>query len=109
MDYLKILWRNNMKKSITNVNPKAKQTVKKQPSMLFIWFQFILTIALIIFGIITIFKSNLFIWFQLLLGVTLVDMGINNQLIYKRPHVTYAYIGIGLVILVLFVLKVVGI
>ncbi len=93
-----------MKKSIIKVNPKAK-TQKRKPTMLLLWPQFILTIAVIVLAIVTLFMPSLFKYLGLLLGITLIDMGINNAFIYKRQHVTLVYLGVGLVILVIFILQ----
>lgn len=95
-----------MKKSITTIHPKTK---KKNPPTFLVWIQFVLTIALIILGIVTIFKSDLFKWFQLLLGVTITDMGINNHFVYKRPFITPLYIVIGTLIIISFILKILGV
>ena len=72
-----------MKKSITKINPKAKEK-KKDNTKLFITIQFILTILLLVFGILSLIYKDLFFYFKLLLGITIIDMGINNQLIYKK-------------------------
>ena len=50
-----------MSKSVTSLNPKAKKQQEKSRNYLkvLIILQFILTIGLIIFGIITIFKTDL--------------------------------------------------
>ncbi len=77
--------------------------------MLLVWLQFVLTIALIILGIVTIFNTKLFTWLQLLLGVTIVDMGINNHFIYKRPYITGLYLIIGIAIIASFVFKTIGV
>jgi len=94
-----------MKKSITTINPPKR----KNPPTFFIWIQFVLTIALIILGVITIFKTDLFKWFQLLLGITITDMGLNNYLVYKRPFVTPLYLVIGIAIILSFILKILGV
>ncbi len=97
-----------MKKSITKINPKVEKK-KKNHSMILVWFQLILTIALVVLGIVTLFNHGLFIWLQLLLGITIIDMGMNNYLIYKRPYVTIFYVIVGLLIIISFILKVIGV
>ena len=87
-----------MKKSITKINPKAKER-NKNNTKLFITIQFILTILLLVFGILSLIYKDLFFYFKLLLGITIIDMGINNQLIYKRLYATYVYLGVGVIIL----------
>ena len=87
-----------MKKSITKINPKAMKK-KKDNTKLFLTIQFVLTILLLVFGILSLIYKDLFFYFKLLLGITIIDMGINNQLIYKRLYATYVYLGVGVVIL----------
>lgn len=99
-----------MSKSVTKLNPKVKEKEKKNQNFLkvMIAIQFFLTIGLIIFGIITIFKTSLLYVFELLLGITLLDMGINNHIIYKRPNLTILYLIIGLGSIILAILKLMG-
>ena len=99
-----------MKKSITNINPKGKKQEKKVPKYpkYLIIIQLILTIAVIAFGIITLFKNELVYIFELILGITLIDMGINNHLIYKRNKLTILYFLIGLGAAVIAILKIIG-
>ena len=86
-----------MKKSITKINPKAMKK-KKDNTMLFLTIQFILTILLLVFGILSLIYKDLFFYFKLLLGI---DMGITNQLIYKRLYATYVYLGVGAIIILI--------
>ncbi len=74
---------------------------------LFLWLQFLLTIALLVLGVVTLFQFQLLSYFQLLLGVTLIVMGINNIFVFKRKNVTLLYLGIGIFILILYILKLV--
>lgn len=99
-----------MKKSITNINPKGKKQEKKVPKYpkYLIIIQLILTIAVIAFGIIALFKNELVYIFELILGITLIDMGINNHLIYKRNKLTILYFLIGLGAAVIAILKIIG-
>ena len=99
-----------MSKSVTSLNPKAKKQQEKSRNYLkvLIILQFILTIGLIIFGIVTIFKTDLLYIFEIFLGITLLVMGLNNFLIYKRRNLTILYIIIGLGSIVLAVLKLLG-
>ena len=99
-----------MKKSITNINPNGKKIekkVSKYPKYLII-IQLILTLTVIIFGIITLFKNELVYVFELILGITLIVMGINNHLIYKRKNLTILYFLIGLGAFILAILKLIG-
>lgn len=99
-----------MSKSVVQLNPKAKKQQEKSFSYLkvLIILQFFLTIGLIIFGIVTIFKTDLLYIFEMLLGITLLVMGLNNFLIYKRRNLTILYIMIGLGSIVLAILKLLG-
>ena len=99
-----------MSKSVVQLNPKNKKQQEKSFSYLkvLIILQFFLTIGLIIFGIVTIFKTDLLYIFEMLLGITLLVMGLNNFLIYKRRNLTILYIIIGLGSIVLAVLKLLG-
>ena len=99
-----------MSKSVVQLNPKAKKQQENSFSYLkaLIILQFFLTIGLIIFGIVTIFKTDLLYIFEILLGITLLVMGLNNFLIYKRRNLTILYIIIGLGSIVLAVLKLLG-
>ncbi len=99
-----------MSKSVTQLNPKAKKQQEKSFSYLkaLIILQFVLTIGLIIFGIVTIFNTDLLYIFEIFLGITLLVMGLNNFLIYKRRNLTILYIIIGLGSIVLAVLKLLG-
>ena len=99
-----------MSKSVVQLNPKAKKQQEKSFSYLkvLIILQLFLTIGLIIFGIVTIFKTDLLYIFEILLGITLLVMGLNNFLIYKRRNLTILYIIIGLGSIVLAVLKLLG-
>ena len=99
-----------MKKSITSINPKGKKQEKKvtkYPKILII-IQLILTITVIVFGLITLFKNELVYIFELILGITLIDMGINNHLIYKRNKLTILYFLIGFGATLLAILKLLG-
>ena len=99
-----------MSKSVVQLNPKAKKQQEKSFSYLkaLIILQFVLTIGLIIFGIVTIFNTDLLYIFEIFLGITLLVMGLNNFLIYKRRNLTILYIIIGLGSIVLAVLKLLG-
>lgn len=99
-----------MSKSVTQLNPKAKNKQEKGISHLkvLIILQFILTIGLIIFGIITIFKTDLLYIFEILLGITLLVMGLNNHLIFKRKNLTILYLIIGLGSIILALIKLLG-
>lgn len=99
-----------MSKSVTSLNPKAKKQQEKSRNYLkvLIILQFILTIGLIIFGIITIFKTDLLYIFEIFLGITLLVMGLNNHLIFKRRNLTIIYLIIGLGSIVLAILKLLG-
>ena len=99
-----------MSKSVVQLNPKAKKQQEKNFSYLkvLIILQFILTIGLIIFSIVTIFNTDLLYIFEIFLGATLLVMGLNNFLIYKRRNLTILYIIIGLGSIVLAVLKLLG-
>ena len=99
-----------MSKSVTSLNPKAKKQQEKSKNYLkaLIILQFFLTIGLIIFGIITIFKTDLLYIFEILLGITLLVMGLNNYLIFKRRNLTIIYLIIGLGSIVLAAIKLLG-
>ena len=99
-----------MSKSVVQLNPKAKKQQEKSFSYLkvLIILQFFLTIGLIIFGIVTIFKTDLLYIFEILLGITLLVMGVNNFLIYKRRNLTLLYLIIGLGSIILAVLQLLG-
>lgn len=99
-----------MSKSVVQLNPKAKKQQEKNFSYLkvLIILQFILTIGLIIFGIVTIFNTDLLYIFEIFLGATLLVMGLNNFLIYKRRNLTILYIIVGLGSIVLAILKLLG-
>lgn len=75
---------------------------------LMIIIQLILTIALIILGIITIFKPTLLRTFEIVLGITLIDIGLNNQLIFKRKNLTALYYLIGLGSLIIGIFQILG-
>ena len=99
-----------MSKSVVQLNPKAKKQQEKNFSYLkvLIILQFVLTIGLIIFGIVTIFKTDLLYIFEIFLGATLLVMGLNNFLIYKRKYLTILYIIVGLGSIILAILKLLG-
>lgn len=99
-----------MSKSVVQLNPKAKKQQEKSFSYLkvLIILQFILTIGLIIFGIVTIFNTDLLYIFEIFLGATLLVMGLNNFLIYKRKYLTILYIIVGLGSIILAILKLLG-
>ncbi len=99
-----------MSKSVVQLNPKAKNRQEKSFTYLkvLIAIQFILTITVIIFGIVTIINPNLLYIFELILGITLLIMGLNNYLIYKRKNLTILYLIIGLGSCFLAILKLLG-
>ena len=99
-----------MSKSVTSLNPKVKKQQEKSRNYLkvLIILQFILTIGLIIFGFITIFKTDLLYIFEIFLGITLLVMGLNNHLTFKRRNLTIIYLIIGLGSIVLAILKLLG-
>ena len=99
-----------MSKSVTQLNPKAKKQQEKSINKLkvLIVIQFLLTISVIFFGIITIFNTNLLYYFEILLGITLLVMGLNNYLIYKRKNLTILYIIIGIGSIILALLEILG-
>lgn len=86
---------------------KIEKKVSKYPKYLII-IQLILTLTVIIFGIITLFKNELVYVFELILGITLIVMGINNHLIYKRNKLTILYFLIGLGAVIIAILKIIG-
>ena len=99
-----------MKKSITSINPKAKNaTVKTDKRIYLIYLQFFLTIIIIVAAVMTIFHRELFPALQLMLGITLVVMGINNRFTYRRKYFTLIYCIIGIGLMVLFILARLGI
>lgn len=88
---------------MTKTNSKKNIVTK-----LMIIIQLILTIALIILGIITIFKPTLLRTFEIVLGITLIDIGLNNQLIFKRKNLTALYYLIGLGSLIIGIFQILG-
>ena len=99
-----------MSKSVTKLNPKAKQQQEKSflHLKILIAIQFILTISVIILGIVTIINPKLIYIFEIVLGITLLIMGLNNYLIYKRKNLTLLYAIIGLGSIILAILKLIG-
>ena len=99
-----------MSKSVTKLNPKAKQQQEKifLHLKILIVIQFILTISVIILGIVTIINPKLIYIFEIVLGITLLIMGLNNYLIYKRKNLTLLYAIIGLGSIILAILKLIG-
>ena len=99
-----------MSKSVTKLNPKAKQQQEKSflHLKILIVVQFILTISVIILGIVTIINPKLIYIFEIVLGITLLIMGLNNYLIYKRKNLTLLYAIIGLGSIILAILKLIG-
>lgn len=75
---------------------------------LMIIIQLILTIALIVLGIITIFKPTMLRTFEFVLGITLIDIGFNNQLIFKRKNLTVLYYIIGIGSLIIGIFQILG-
>ena len=88
---------------MTKTNSKKNIVTK-----LMIIFQLILTIALIILGIITIFKPTLLRTFEIVLGITLIDIGFNNQMIFKRKNLTVLYYIIGIGSLIIGIFQILG-
>ncbi len=88
---------------MTKTNSKKNIVTK-----LMIIIQLILTIALIILGIITIFKPTMLRTFEIVLGITLIDIGLNNQLIFKRKNLTALYYFIGLGSLIIGIFQILG-
>ena len=88
---------------MTKTNSKKNIVTK-----LMIIIQLILTIALIILGIITIFKPTLLRTFEIVLGITLIDIGFNNQLIFKRKNLTILYYIIGIGSLIIGIFQILG-
>ena len=99
-----------MSKSVTQLNPKAKQQQEKSflHLKILIAIQFILTISVIILGIVTIINPKIIYIFEIVLGITLLIMGLNNYLIYKRKNLTLLYAIIGLGAIILAILKLIG-
>ena len=91
------------KKSITTINKKSLKKKKEINTKPLIIIQLILTIAVMIFAVVTIFVHDLLIWFELLLAITLIDMGINNHFIYRRKYFTAIYLVIGLALVYFFI------
>ncbi len=88
---------------MTKTNSKKNIVTK-----LMIIIQLILTIALIILGIITIFKPTLLRTFEIVLGITLIDIGFNNQMIFKRKNLTVLYYIIGIGSLIIGIFQILG-
>ena len=88
---------------MTKTNSKKNIVTK-----LMIIIQLILTIALIILGIITIFKPTLLRTFEIVLGITLIDIGFNNQMIFKRKNLTILYYIIGIGSLIIGIFQILG-
>ena len=95
-----------MKKSITSIHPKAKK--KERNVYPFLYVQLFLTFLTLILGVISIFKKEIFGYFELSLSLVIFDMGLNNKLIYKRAYLTLFYLGIGLFLFVLGLIKIIG-
>ncbi len=88
---------------MTKTNSKKNIVTK-----LMIIIQLILTIALIVLGIITIFKPTLLRTFEIVLGITLIDIGFNNQMIFKRKNLTVLYYIIGIGSLIIGIFQILG-
>jgi len=86
-----------------------KTNIINKYNILSVNLQVIMTIAVVVFGIISFIKPNFYKWFQLVLALNFIVIGYNNYLIYRREKFTIVYVGIGILFLILSVLSFVGI
>ena len=88
---------------------KTKSSKINEFNILFVNLQFILTITVFIFFILSFFYSSMFCWLELFLGLSLLMMAYNNQLIYKRKRATIVYFVFGILVLLLDILMFLGV
>lgn len=79
-------------------------------NILFVAIQFILTIAVIVFLILSLFVSGDFYkYLEVIMGFDLLMIGYNNHRIYQRKNITILYVGIGIFLIIAGVLGFIGV
>lgn len=87
---------------------KKKGTIN-QFNIVGVVFQFIVTVVVIIFGILSLFNKSYYYTFELVIGVDLFIMAYNNQKIYQKKNLTIIYLLVGLFLVISSILKMIGV
>ena len=87
---------------------KKKGTIN-QFNIVGVVFQFIVTVVVVIFGILSLFDKSYYSTFELVIGVDLFIMAYNNQKIYQKKNLTIIYLLVGLLLVISSILKMIGV
>ncbi len=87
---------------------KKKGTIN-QFNIVGVVFQFIVTVVVVIFGILSLFNKSYYSTFELVIGVDLFIMAYNNQKIYQKKNLTIIYLLVGLFLVISSILKMIGV
>ncbi len=89
---------------------KEKKKIINDYNILGVNIQFILTILVLLFGIISIFAGKtFFIIFEFLVAFDLFTMAFNNERIYKREKATTLYLISGIGMILCGILSIIGV
>ena len=83
-----------------------KKSVINEFNILYIVLQGLLTIAMLVFAVLSVaLNKSFYKLFVLFMGLDLIVIGINNYKIYKRRNATIMYIVTGVILIGFAVLK----
>lgn len=85
-----------------------KGTVNKD-NIIGVVFQFVVTVVVIIFGILSLFHNNYYLAFEFSIVIDLLIMAYNNQKVYHKKGLTFVYLGFALLLLISAILSKLGV
>ena len=83
--------------------------MNKKLSSWLLFIQFILTIATLVFMVMTIINQDFFIILQTILGAGLLSMGINQCFIFNKKKISILYFIFGIGLTVFGILSILGV
>ena len=87
-----------------------KKSVINEFNILYIVLQGLLTIAMLVFAVLSVtLDKSFYKLFVLFMGLDLIVIGINNYKVYKRRNATIMYIVTGVILIIFIILKWLGV
>lgn len=87
-----------------------KKSVINEFNILYIVLQGLLTIAMLVFAVLSVtLDKSFYKFFVLFMGLDLIIIGINNYKVYKRRNATIMYIVTGVILIIFIILKWLGV
>lgn len=87
-----------------------QQSVKKMPMQkcdyrITLKLQLFMTLVTAVFVIASFLNRTFFVWLEFLLGLDLFVLAVNNVNYYKRSFMTWVYIGVGVAMILVSIMK----